>query len=275
MELGGPETRLQSYGFFEVVVFLVESALFLLIGLGFQEVVSSLGDAHTVPELAGDAAVVIAVVLGVRAVWMFTVPNLSGLLDPRTEGAEARTPPRERVALAVAGMRGAVTFAAALSIPMTANGAPFPDRGLVLFLAYATVVVTLVGPTLALPAVLRALGLAKAPQLRRQAQEARLEVTHAGLERVEQLARGDDLPEEALRRAREAYEMRIARAETEARDEEPDHREVEEAYRTMRRDLIEAERRRLGELRDGREVPGDALREIEHTLDLEEARLNS
>lgn len=69
--------------------------------------------------------------------------------------------------------------------------------------------------------------------------------------------------------------MRIARAETEARDEEPDHREVEEAYRTMRRDLIEAERRRLGELRDGREVPGDALREIEHTLDLEEARLNS
>lgn len=172
-------------------------------------------------------------------------------------------------------MRGAVTFAAALSIPMTANGAPFPDRGLVLFLAYATVVVTLVGPTLALPAVLRALGLAKAPQLRRQAQEARLEVTHAGLERVEQLARGDDLPEEALRRAREAYEMRIARAETEARDEEPDHREVEEAYRTMRRDLIEAERRRLGELRDGREVPGDALREIEHTLDLEEARLNS
>lgn len=88
MELGGPETRLQSYGFFEVVVFLVESALFLLIGLGFQEVVSSLGDAHTVPELAGDAAVVIAVVLGVRAVWMFTVPNLSGLLDPRTEGAE-------------------------------------------------------------------------------------------------------------------------------------------------------------------------------------------
>lgn len=135
--------------------------------------------------------------------------------------------------------------------------------------------VTLVGPTLALPAVLRALGLAKAPQLRRQALEARLEVTHAGLERVEQLAREDDLPEEALRRAREAYEMRIARAETEARDEEPDHREVEEAYRTIRRDLIEAERRRLGELRDGREVRGDALRETERTLDLEEARLSS
>jgi NhaP-type Na+/H+ or K+/H+ antiporter len=129
MELGGPETRLQSYGFFEVVVFLVESALFLLIELGFQEVVSSLGDAHTIPELAGDATVVIAVVLGVRAVWMFTVPNLSGLLDPRTEGPEARTPPRERVALAVAGMRGAVTVAAALSIPMTANGARSPTAG--------------------------------------------------------------------------------------------------------------------------------------------------
>lgn len=161
MELGGPETRLQSYGFFDVVVFLIESALFLLLGLGFQEALRTLGDEHSVAELAGDAAVVIAVVLGVRAVWMFTVPHLSALLDPRVDGAQARTSRSERVALAVAGMRGAVTVAAALSIPMTAHGSPFPDRGLVLFLAYATVVVTLVGPTLVLPAVLRGLASRK------------------------------------------------------------------------------------------------------------------
>jgi len=95
-----------------------------------------------------------------------------------------------------------VTVAAALSIPVSTASGPFPDRELLIFLGYVTVFGTLVPVALALPLLLKALGLAKPEKVRRQGIEARLRVAHAALERAEELGRKAEIPEEALRRAR-------------------------------------------------------------------------
>jgi Na+/H+ antiporter len=270
-DVGSPDARLQSYGFWETVVFIAESLLFLLLGLGFQQVVADLGKSTS--EVGGEAALVVATVFAFRAAWFFLVPHLLDLVTRRWEREFDSLSHGELATLSVGGMRGAVTVAAALSVPVAAGGHPFPDRALVIFLGYATVVGTLILPTLGLPPLLRRLGLAEGKASRRIELEARLHVTHAALERAEQLAREDELPELALRRAREAYEMRIARQEAEFDGDSSDEREVGAAYREIRRQLVLAERAALGELRARRAAPGAVLRRIERELDLEQARL--
>jgi CPA1 family monovalent cation:H+ antiporter len=274
-ELGTAEARLQSGGFWEVAVFLSESLLFLLIGLEFQDVLGNLGD-RTVPDLAGYLALVVAVVMGLRLLWMFTVPYVSALVDPQVSGTRTRTSWRERLVLSLSGMRGAVTVAAALSIPISAAGEPFPDRGLLIFLAYGCVIATLAIPALTLSPLIRRLGLAQPAEARQQALDARLAVAHAALARAEELAKRDGMSEEALDRAREAYEMRVHRIESEIDEATPGPsraRGLAHDYAEIRRELLDAERDELARLRSDRAVPGETLREIERELDLEQARL--
>ena len=265
---GSAEARLQTRSFWEVAVFLVESALFVISGLVFQQVVNALGD-RSWAELGLEALAVVVVVLGLRALWMLVVPAVFKLVHPRGLLRKPLPTPAERVVLAVAGMRGAVTVAAALSVPLTIGaGEPFPDRDLVLFLAYVTVVVTLVVPSLALPVIVRRLGLAQGAELRQETLNARVEIAHAALERAEQLAAKERYPEEALQRAREAYETRVESVLDDVGDGD-----IATAYRELRSHLVDAERDALHRIRDSRELPGEALRELEHEIDLEEARL--
>jgi CPA1 family monovalent cation:H+ antiporter len=273
LELGSAETRLQSTAFWQVVSFIAESLLFLLVGLQFQSVLEPLNESAA--RLGGEALLVIAVVLGLRAVGTFTVAFLLRAFPGQPVGGEPVTSRAELAVISLGGMRGAVTVAAALSIPLAAGGHPFPDRELLIFLSYATVFGTLVPIALALPPLLRVLGLAQTEEARRRALEARLRVIHAALERADELGREGRVPEEALRRAREIYEMRLAQAEAEATTDEAAQRggDLSEAYRQIRRELVQAERRALAELRTERSVPGDALRELEREVDLEEARL--
>jgi CPA1 family monovalent cation:H+ antiporter len=273
LELGSAETRLQSTAFWQVVSFIAESLLFLLVGLQFQSVVEPLDESAA--RLAGEALLVVAAVLGLRALGTFTVPFVLRAFPGHPVGGEPVTSRAELTVISLGGMRGAVTVAAALSIPLAAGGHPFPDRELLIFLSYATVFGTLVPIALALPSLLRVLGLAQTEEARRRALEARLRVIHAALERADELGREGRVPEQALLRAREIYEMRLAQAEAETTTDEDARREgdISEAYRQIRRELVQAERRALADLRAERSVPGDALRELEREVDLEETRL--
>jgi len=274
LELGSPEMRLQSEAFWQAGAFVSESLLFLLIGLEFQVVLEGLNGAA--PKLAGEAALVVGVVIGLRVAWAYTVPYLLRIVPEPLGTRESRMSAAELGVVSLAGMRGAVTVAAALSIPVSTASGPFPDRELLIFLGYVTVFGTLVPVALALPLLLKALGLAKPEKVRRQGIEARLRVAHAALERAEELGRKAEIPEEALRRARDIYEMRIARGEAEVgEDGDAPGADVGDAYRRLRRELLAAERAALTELRAERAVPGEALREIERELNLEEARLRS
>lgn len=278
-EMSGPATRVESASFWEVVTFVLESLLFLLIGLHFPSLLHSVRELP-VGTVAGYAAAVAGAAIVLRLAWMFTVPYLTGATGERQRDGQtrrgARMPARERLVLGWAGMRGGVSLAAALSIPLAAGGKEFPDRPLVILLTYTTVLATLVVPALTLPAALRALGLAQPERVRTRALKARARLAEAALARAAQLESkpGAALPETAVRRARELYEMRLQRLELGLGDEggEGDREELD-AYRRLRREMLAAERAELGRLRAGRTLGVETIRELERDLDLDEARM--
>ena len=270
-DLSTAETRLQIRSFWNTATFIAESMLFLLVGLAFEDVVGRLG-AYSPAALIGYGLLTVAVVALVRVVWMFTVPYVLGALE-HGDGVSVRASARERVVLSTAGMRGAITIAAALAVPVSVAGGRVHERDLIILLAYSTVLGTLVLPALGLPKLLRRLGLAQGDEQRRQAREARVQIAHAAIDCADRFAQDRDVPENVLRRVREAFEMQIAAEGPGPGDDA--HDEGVETYREMRRAVLETERRELARIRDQRAVPGDTLRQIEHELDLVEARLGS
>src|ERR687895_170818 len=152
-----PRMRMQGEAVWELITFLLNAVLFVLIGLQLPTILDAVSGIPAL-ELAGYALATIAVVVGVRFLWVFTVPYLIRALDRRPSQVERRVGAAPRVVMGWAGMRGAVSLAAALALPLeTDAGAPFPDRDLVIFLAYCVVLFTVVVQGLTLPALIRAL----------------------------------------------------------------------------------------------------------------------
>lgn len=247
-------TRLQSASFWRVVQFTFESALFLLVGLQTADVVSRVSGAPL--TLIGEAAAVVGLIFVVRFAWMFTVVRMSGV------------PPRQLVVLGWSGMRGAVSFAAALAVPLAVE-----QRDLILFLTIATVLATLVLPSLTLGRLVCALDLGIGEEERRREVDVRIRLAQVALERLEEVS-GDELPEEeVMGRMRGLYEARLDRLE--ALRDDPDGEDGDSrSSRPLRRALVTAEREELSRLREERELSPEVAEEIREDLDLEEARLS-
>jgi Na+/H+ antiporter len=263
LELAAAGARLRTLAFWQASEFMLNSLLFLLIGLQLTRIVGDIEGTRLV-TLVGEAAAVAAVVIGVRLLWMFTVPELAHLRFVAHEHASAR----DRFVLGWSGMRGAVSLAAALAI-----GEKLPERERVIFLAYVAVVVTLVVPGLTLAPLIRLLGLGQAEERRRQEVQARMRLTHAALERLDGLGGHDNAPE-VIDRLRERYQARLDRLEDrlESAGGQPDH--GTDAARAQI-EALEAERELLSEMRREREFPAELLRSLEAELDVDEARVRS
>jgi monovalent cation/hydrogen antiporter len=240
----------------------------VLLGTQFRAVVSGLGR-YSAWTLARDAAVVFGVVVVVRLAWMFTVPHLVSGLTRR--GWTDIEPWQDRFVLGWSGMRGALSLAAALAI----GSRGFADRDLVIFIAYAVVVLTLAVPGLTLAPLLRRVGLTEDEARLRADAEARLRITHAALERLEDLA-ADGAPEHVVARLRERYESRIERLERRlGENPETEHDTDVAVSARLLAALIEAEREDLRRMRRERAYTTETLREIERELDLDESRLRA
>jgi CPA1 family monovalent cation:H+ antiporter len=172
-------------------------------------------------------------------------------------------------------MRGGVSLAAALAVPLTAEGHAFPDRAVVIFIAYITIAATLVIPGLTLSPLIRRLGLGEEEAVAREEARARVQLAHAALRRIEDLAASEQLPEALQDQLRFRYEQRISRLEPDARGRAADDDAAHTAQRVreLRHELIAVERRRLTDLRRRGEISAETQRRIEHELDLEESRL--
>jgi Na+/H+ antiporter len=263
-------SRLRTLGFWEALTFLLESVLFLLIGLELPHITSGLA----VGKPLAYAAAVLATLIAVRMAWMFTVPLVVRVIRPhRGESRETRA---ELTVLGWSGMRGGVSLAAALALPLTAAGHPFPDRSDVILIAYITIAATLVIPGLTLSPLVRRLGLGQEEALAREQARARVALAHAGLRYIEDLATREELPGSVADPLRLTYEQRIHRLEPEADGDRATGDAAEVAHRTreLRRELIAVERTRLSELRRRGEISAESLRQIEHELDLEASRLS-
>jgi CPA1 family monovalent cation:H+ antiporter len=254
-----PDTRLRTLAFWESTAFLLDGLLFLLIGVEVPAILERIEDANEY-TLAGYALLITAVVFGTRFLWMLLVP---ALLPSQTSRAE-------RVAIAWSGMRGGVSLAAALAIPVEG----FPHRDLVIFVAYAVVVLTLVGPGLTLAPLLRALGLQESEEDRRKDAEARKRITEAALERLDALE--GDAPDHVVQRMRDRYGSRLERLEARLEGDRDEHGQTDVAHAArLLEAMIDAERDVLKKMRAERAFRPETLREIERELDLDESRLRA
>jgi Na+/H+ antiporter len=270
-------TRLQGIFFWDFFIYLIESMVFLITGLQARTLIERVGDGPLAP-LALLAAIVCAVVIVARFVWMYPAIYVPRWLSADLRRTDPAPPWQWAFALAFTGVRGIVSLAAALAIPLaTADGQPFPERDLILFLTFSVILVTLVGQGLLLPSTMRWLGLAQAGHKERHADRvqentARRQAIEAAMQRLDQLVAERHLPPElaeALRlRHRERLKHLPRGGETPAAD-----RRLGELADDIELLLIAAERDHVNDLsRDG-EIRDEPRRRIERDLDLREARI--
>jgi CPA1 family monovalent cation:H+ antiporter len=275
-EIASPQTRLEAFAVWNILVFLVNATLFLLIGLQLPVVVDGL-QARGAGELAGYAALICAAVIGCRLVWLFTMPYVIRALDRRPSQRARRSSARERIVAAWSGMRGAVSLAAALALPLQTNaGQPLADRSLILFITFAVILVTIVGQGLTLPVLIRRLGVHE-DGAAEEAEEvkARLVASRAALERLDEVAAEGWAREDTVERVRAMYQFRQRRFKVRAgKIEDEDGIEDRSAlYQQLLRRLYSAQREALVELRNDGGISNDVMHRIERELDLEESRL--
>jgi Na+/H+ antiporter len=271
-----PSSRLEGGAVWNVVVFLLNGLAFILIGLQLPRVLKGLREYTTGELLLYAVAVSLAVIL-VRVAWVFPATYLPRMAFRSIRERDPPPPWRNVVVVSWAGMRGVISLAAALALPLTtAAGDPLPGRDLILFLTFAVILATLVLQGLSLPFLIRALGLEDDGSVEREETRARIESADAALARLEELAEEEWVREDTAERVRGMYGYRRSRFVARRVGVDDDgYEERSQAYQRLSRELLVAQRGALVRLRDEGEISDEALHRIERDLDLEETRLDS
>jgi monovalent cation/hydrogen antiporter len=261
-----PTVRMQGFAVWEIIQFVLNAFLFVLIGLQLPAVLDGL-QARSAIELAGYAVLIGTVVIAARFVWLFAFTSLQ---------RPPRIPRRQVAVISWAGMRGGVSLAAALAIPLTVDGgAPFPDRDLVIFLTYAVIFATLVLQGLTLPAVVKGLGLEEDGLDREEELHARRQTALRARERVEELSGEEWVNADTVVRLRGLYDWRHRRFTAQSEGDGAEYDERSAAYQRLLREIIAAERQTLLGLRNEGRITDEVMRRVERDLDLEESRLET
>jgi Na+/H+ antiporter len=274
LELTSAQTRLQGIAVWEILFFLLNGLLFALVGLQLPVIVDALSGFSS-GELVLYAAVVTAVVMGARFLFIFPGTLLARVLG-RGQAASAAEPWKSATILSWSGMRGAVSLAAALAIPLSTDaGEPFPNRELIIFLTFAVILGTLVIQGLSLPAVIRVLRLRGEDDPEREETKARIHAAEAALARLDELVGEDWVRDDTVERLRGLFNFRRERFRSRFDPETDGAIEDQSAsYQRLLRELLEAERSAVLELQRAGRIDNDVLRRVVRDLDLEEARLN-
>ena len=270
-------TRLQGIFFWDLFIYLIEGMVFLVTGLQARTLTAGI-HGYSFHDLVMSALIVCAVVIVARFVWMYPATYVPRWLSPSLARRDPSPPWQFPFALAFTGVRGIVSLAAALAIPLTIEGgAAFPNRDLILFLTFSVVLVTLVGQGLLLPTVIRALGLANAGLREHDADRvqefsARQQAVQAALARLESLAQERNLPAEVIDPLRARHNERLTHVKHRGDGDEAHHKLLD-VHDEIEFVLIEAERQQINELYRVGELADEARRRIERELDLREAHL--
>jgi monovalent cation/hydrogen antiporter len=274
-ELTNPQTRLQGVAMWEILFFVLNALLFGLVGLQLPGIVDSLSGRST-ESLVRDAVIVCGAVIAARFAWVFIAGYLPHLIDRRLRARDPVPAWRHKTVLAWSGMRGAVSLAAALALPLTTDaGRAFPDRDLLIFLTFAVILGTLVVQGLTLPALIRVLALEEDGLAEREEAKARIHAAEAALERLEELVDEDWVREDTAERMRGLYNFRQARFRSRV-DSEADGSAEERSldYQRLRRELLDAERGAVIQLRRVGRIDDEVMRRVVRDLDLEDLRLD-
>ena len=261
-----PEARLMGQGAWAVVIFLINAFVFTAIGLQLPGIIEGLGD-YSAAELIGLGLAVSAVTIVARVVWVFPATYLPRRLSARIAGRDPAPSARGVFIVSWAGMRGAVSLAAALALPLD-----FPQRALILFLTFCVIVATLIGQGLSLPFLIRRLGIVASSAPDTEEAHARLAAMESALRRLDTLALDYPGHEELIVNLRAGFDHEATHvwphSDTpldEAEQERLEHRLIRDA-------VITAQRESVIRLRDDGHINDETLRSIERDLDLEALR---
>lgn len=261
------QTRLSGNAFWEILTFLVNALLFILVGLQLRQIVNRL-------DLSGDlfakAAIVAVAVIVIRIAWVPFWTYSSRWLFPSIRARDPYPPWQAVSMVSWAGFRGAVSLAAALALP-----SDFPNRDLIIFLTFAVILATLVGQGLTLPPLIRLLRLEDDGGGEREDAKARVRAAEAALARLEELAAEGWVRDDTAERMRGTYRFRANRFRARYHGNDEDGVEERSAqYQRLRRELLDAERRAVIDLRNQGTITEEVMQRVQRDIDLEDSRLD-
>jgi monovalent cation/hydrogen antiporter len=274
-ELTTVQTRLQGAGVWEISNYVINALLFVLLGLQFPHILDAL-NGNSATSLVGYALLVSGTVIVTRIVWVPVFTYVPRWLWRRVRDRDPSPPFAAPLVISWAGLRGSVSLAAALAIPLTTKtGAPFAERDLIVFLTFCVIVATLVGQGLTLPVLIRVLGMEDDGLAERETSKARIKAAEAALVRLDELVEEEWVRDDTAERLRGAYRFRrdrfASRFDADS-DGEIEARSLD--YQRLRRELLEAERSAIVALRRDGIINDDVMHRLERDLDLEDARLD-
>jgi monovalent cation/hydrogen antiporter len=276
-EFFSPRVRIQIYSVWQSLTFVLNGVVFVLIGLQLPYVREEIRD-YSLRELVIYGALFSAIVILLRLIWIFPGTYVANVIRRRLLGQREPLPPARQIfVVGWTGMRGVIALAAALALPETlADGTPFPQRNLIVFLTFCVILVTLVLQGLTLPTLIRRLGLAGAVGAHCEEDEARRIVLESVVAQIES-KREMDRPEFAgiYDDLSQHYRERLDSVTGASDQESGAVGERYARYLDLSLELIQVERQTAVRLRNEGRINDEVLRQLEHELDLTEVRLQA
>jgi monovalent cation/hydrogen antiporter len=264
-----PDARVLGRGTWDIVLFIINTLAFMLIGLQLPGILDALSAWSGQELLAWGVAVSLTVIVA-RFVWVFPATYLPRWLSPRVRARDPAPPPAAVFVVSWAGMRGSVSLAAALALPLTPKA--FPERDLVIFLTFCVIIATLVGQGLTLPWLLRRLGVTAGTGRDEEEAHARLVAVDAALLRLDGLEAEYPGHVELVDQLRSRYRHEADHAWPHPAGPIDDEEQERLDHLEIRTAVLDAEREAVIRLRDDGLIGDDVLRRIERDLDLEALR---
>ncbi|SPP65058.1 Putative Na+/H+ antiporter (fragment) [Nitrospira lenta] len=267
-----PATRLQAQAVWDLLIFVLNGFIFILIGLQLGALRTAIPAGGFGTVLMAGATVSLAVIV-VRLFWVPVAAALPRLLSAKLRARDPMPPWPNIFVTAWTGMRGIVTLAAALALPVTtASGAPFPFRAEIILISFSVILVTLVLQGLSLTPIIRWLHLKEDSSLEQEERLARGEAASAALRRLDGLAGESGVLVEPVERLRAHYNMQLKRFAGSSPVDKEYSLEMGEQFRQLRHDTLTAERLRLIQLRNAGTISDEVLHRLERELDVEALR---
>lgn len=266
-----PRARERARGFWVSVVFTLNAFIFVLVGMQFHSIASSL-HRFSSAQLTLYAVAVSATVIAVRLIWVFAQGLLPETNEP--EHSEGQADWSHVAVLAWAGMRGGVSLAAALAIPLMTASGPFPNRDMIVFLTFCVLIATLVGQGGTLPALLRWLRIRGDAVDTDEERMALTQTAKAALQRLDDIERSHDgVSREVAHILRERFKTRWAQFALSGDGANAAARNALQ-YRQTLRSMLDAQRESLIMLRNAGKIDNTVMRRVERLLDLEVEELD-
>lgn len=268
-EIVSAEMRIIARSVWNLLVFLLTSLVFILIGLQLSGIVGRL-TGYSAMELVFYGTLVSAVAIAVRFAWIYPATYLPRMLSARLRELDPAPPETALFIMSWCGMRGIVSLAAALALPLALDGgAPFPGRDLIIFLTFVVIAVTLVLQGLSLALLIRVLRVGTDWSEHEEEQHARFALGKAAIAAIGELAAKENVPAEMAERIRAEFAEKVRIA--------PPGGQVlsggADVAKRLRSTAIRAERQELIRIWRENKISDDVLHHLEEDLDYQESRL--